>query len=261
MICRIGKQFELAKVDSPNLNVPMLLRLQNTYNAMSNVVHEQERIANNLANVNTAGFKRQRAFTSVLKEWMDVEDVPHSAIRSNQWSDTLQGAFDQTNNPLDVAIAGEGFFVLEDDRGTQIFTREGKFMQDSEGTLRTSNGNAVQGTAGDMLIPQGAKEIEINNLGAIRVDGREIGQLQVVTFEHPENLVRLDAATFESAGEAPVVMDQPDLMQGALEASNVNPLTAMTDMITNLRRFESNQKWLTTTDQILSRITSELGRF
>ncbi|RMF53760.1 MAG: flagellar hook basal-body protein, partial [Bacteroidetes bacterium] len=92
----------------------MLLRLRNSVDAMTRMVRQQERIANNLANANTVGFKRDRSFTEILNQELNAEGAPQSVKRTVQWADFTPGSLEQTGNPLDVALHGEGFFVLTD---------------------------------------------------------------------------------------------------------------------------------------------------
>lgn len=240
----------------------MLLRLQNAFRSMSSMIREQERIANNLANANTIGYRRDRTFTETLDEYIDVEGGPQSVRDMDQWASQEQGAFESTGNPLDVAIDGEGFFVLSDEAtGAMRYTRAGRFTLDSDGMLKDPLGNLVEGEGGPIQIPRNAEQIEIDAAGAIRVDGQQVGQLRIVTFENPMNLQRLDNAAFGAGGMAAIDVEDAAVRQGFVENSNVNPLAEMTEMITHFRLFESQQKVLQTNDQILGHVTRELGKF
>lgn len=240
----------------------MLLRLENAVASMQAVAREQENIANNLANANTAGYKRSRLFTEALIERLDAEGAPRTTRRLLQGTDQTQGALQATGNPLDVALNGEGFFVLTDPAtGAQRYTRAGHFVAGPDGTLRTPSGDLVEGAGGPLQLPPGGQAIEIAQDGTVRANGRRIGTLRVVTFPAPEQLQRLDGTAFAADGQAPTDVTQPQVMQGYLEASNVEPVTAMTEMIEHFRLFESQQKVLQTTDQLLGRVTRELGSF
>ena len=240
----------------------MLLRLQNSFASMTTTVRQQERIANNLANANTVGFKHARTFTEVLNERLDVEQAPQSDRNTTQWASLEQGALDQTGNPLDVALGGEGFFVLSDDAtGAQRFTRAGRFALDPDGMLRGPNGLAVEGAEGPVVIPPGTTQIEIAADGTIRADGQPSGQLRVVRFEDPMQLRPLDGVMFDAGGLEPEDVEHPTVLQGHVEQSNVNAIDAMTEMIEHLRLFESQQKLLQANDQILGHVTRDLGKF
>jgi len=240
----------------------MLLRLQNAAASMSEMQRHQDRVANNLANADTVGYKRDRLFTEALNERLDAEGAPRSDRRVTQGSDWAAGTLEETGNPLDVALGGEGFFVTQDAAtGADRYTRAGHFVLDNEGTLRTPTGDAVQGEGGPIQIPVDAGgAIEISKSGEIAVDGERIDTLRVVRFENREQLQRTDGAAFLADGAAPQEVDAPRVQQGVVETSNVNAVAEMTDMIKHFRLFESQQKALRTTDGVLSRATRDLGQ-
>lgn len=240
----------------------MLIRLQNSLAAMSSGVHEQERIANNLANANTIGYKRHRTFTETLEEFVDIEGAPRSTRSQEDWAEMEQGALESTGSPLDVALNGDGFFAFSDEEtGTQRFSRAGRFSMDADGLLRNPAGHLVEGVGGPIQMPPDVEDINIGPDGSITADGQVVGRLRVVRFENPRALQRVDSAGFDAAGMEPIDAQETTVMQGHVESSNVNPLSEMTDMITHFRLFESQQKLLQTTDQILGSVTRELGRF
>ncbi len=229
---------------------------------MHAMIREQERVANNLANVNTVGYKRDRTFTEALDEYLDEEGAPRSERRSSQWADLGQGALESTGNPLDVALDGKGFFVFsDDDTGAAVYARAGRLTLDAEGTLRDLAGRSVEGEGGPIQLPPSGGVIEISKNGEIRLGGQVVGALRVVTFENPGQLQRLDGAAFDAAGMEPETAENPVVLQGYLEASNVDAVREMADMITFYRQFESQQKMIQTTDQILGAVTRDLGKF
>jgi len=229
---------------------------------MNAMIREQERVANNLANINTVGYKRDRTFTEALDQYTDVEGAPRSERRSTQWADLAQGALESTGNPLDVAIDGEGFFVFSDDEtGATVYARAGRLSLDTEGTLRDLAGRAVEGEGGPIQIPPSGDAIEISKNGEIRVGGQLVGALRVVRFENPAQLQRLDGAAFDAAGMEPEPVKNPVVLQGYVETSNVDAVREMADMITFYRQFESQQKMMQATDQILGAVTRDLGKF
>ncbi len=229
---------------------------------MHAMIREQERVANNLANVNTVGYKRDRTFTEALDEYLDEEGAPRSERRSSQWADLGQGALESTGNPLDVALDGKGFFVFsDDDTGAAVYARAGHLTLDAEGTLRDLAGRSVEGEGGPIQLPPSGGAIEISKNGEIRQGGQVVGTLRVVTFENPGQLQRLDGAAFDAAGMEPETAENPVVLQGYVETSNVDAVREMADMITFYRQFESQQKMIQTTDQILGAVTRELGKF
>lgn len=227
---------------------------------MSEMNRQQERTANNLANANTVGYRRDRTFTEALRNRVDAAGNPTSVRTLTQWADPLEGTLEATGNPLDAAIEGEGFFVVTDEAGATRYTRAGRFTADANGTLVTPGGFTVQGTDGPIQLPLDGGAIEINRDGEIRVDGTPAGTLRLVRFPPDAPLERLDGASFTTAA-APEPLDAPSVRQGIVEMSNVNPLTEMTEMITHFRLFESQQKMLQTTDQALGAVTRDLGTF
>ena len=229
---------------------------------MRQMIREQERVANNLANVNTVGYKRDRTFTEALEEYVDEEGAPRSERLTAQWADAAQGAMESTGNPLDVAIDGEGFFAFSDEEtGETVYARAGRLSLDAEGTLRDLAGRAVEGEGGPVQLPPSGGAININRSGEITIDGQSVGRLNVVRFEDPMQLRRLDGAAFAAGGMEPEPVENPTIMQGFVEASNVDAVREMADMITFYRQFESQQKMLQTTDQILGAVTRDLGKF
>ncbi len=240
----------------------MLLRLENSYNSMAANMRHIERIANNLANANTVGYRQDRIFTEVLNEEIDAEGAPVSARRMQQWADHRAGGLETTNNPLDVAIDGDGFFVLNNpETGESQYTRAGRFLLNEDGALQTAGGLLVEGAAGQIDFPPEGGDIEIRKNGDILFDGQMIGSLRVVQFDNPHQLQRIDTSSFVANGQIPQDIDDPSVLQGQVEMSNVNALTAMTELIENSRLFESQQKAMRTIDLYLQRATRELARF
>lgn len=225
-------------------------------------MREQERIANNLANTNTVAYKRQRSFTESLEEFLDHEGSPQSTRNQIFRASMDPGPLEKTGNPLDVAISGEGFFALTDEvSGNRRYTRAGQFTLDDEGMLRSASGHLVEGHGGPIQFPAGFERVEITPDGSIRADSQVIGRISVFRFDNPQALERLDSSGFDAAGMEAVDATTSTVLQGHLEGGNVNPIAEMSDMITHFRLFESQQKMLQTTDQVLGQATRELGRF
>lgn len=240
----------------------MLLRLENSYSSMAANMRHLERIANNLANANTVGYRQDRFFTEVLNEKIDDEGSPISARKMHQWADHRTGSMEQTGNPLDVALDGEGFFVVTDpNTGNTQYTRAGRFVLNEDGELQTPNGLLVEGSNGPLTLPPEAGTIDIRRNGDVLLDGEEMGTLRVVTFADPAKLERVDDASFSASGQFPEDMDNPSIVQGQVELSNVNALVAMTELIENSRLFETQQRAMRTIDLYLQRATRELARF
>lgn len=240
----------------------MLIRLQNSAEAMSRYMRRQDQVSHNLANANTVGYKQTRTFTEVLGEYEDKEGAPQSENRTRQWIDFSQGTLQQTGNPLDLALSGNGLFAVRNDQGEELYTRAGRFRLGDDGTVRDANGNTVLGQNGPLQLPPDHEgPIEIAQDGTVETDGREAGRLRVVRFDTPEQLRHREGALFAAPEQTAAELEQPDVRQGYLEQSNVEPIQEMTEMITQSRYFESQQRWMSTTDQILTRATRQMGSF
>lgn len=239
----------------------MLPRFENAAAAMAEMRRHQARIANNLANANTTGYKRDRFFTEALNERLDATGRPRSDRRLLQGSDFSGGALEDTGNPLDVALGEEGFFATRaEDTGATRYTRAGHFVVGQDGTLRTPEGQAVLGEEGPIQVPvDEGGSVNISRTGDITVGGNQVGSLRVVSFENPQQLRRAEGAAFAADGAVPEPVEEPVVLQGKIETSNVDPVSEMTDMIEHFRSFEAQQKMIRTTDSALGRATQSLG--
>lgn len=223
----------------------------------------QEVITNNLANAGTAGYKRDRLFVEQLDR-ARAGAAPTEA----DWQtpnligvkvDFSAGPMDRTGSPYDLALAGDGFFVISTPDGER-YTRNGHFTLTDEGVLTTADGNAVMGEGGEIRLPAGTATIGPD--GTISVDGRPVGKLRIARFADPSVLVRAGSSLFAvgTPGATPEDMVNPDVRQGVLERSNVNTIEEMVSMITTFRFFESDQRAIQMQDDTLGRVVSELGR-
>ena len=239
--------------------------------------------ANNLANVNTTGFKRGRvAFEDLL--YQNLRQVGADAAQDTQLPSGLavgtgvrvvatektytQGNLQVTNNALDVAINGRGFFQVALPDGTNAYTRDGSFKINAQGELVTSGGYRVQPA---VSIPDGAQSVSIGTDGAVSVQlagqpaPSQVGSLQVVDFVNPAGLqARGENLMLESAASGPPQAGTPGLnglgalQQGALEASNVNVVEELVAMIETQRAYEMYSKAISTADKMLETLTARL---
>ncbi len=202
-----------------------------------------EVLATNMANADTPGFRAARpVFAEHLERQRDVVRFPGSrdvtyALDRATWRDTTPGSLSRTGNPLDVAIQGEGFFVLETPRGER-YSRAGRFSLGPEGRLSDTEGNAVLGQAGTPItIGVNDTRIEILGDGTIRSENGVIGRLRVVRFDDPQRL-QAEGDRLFSGTEAPQEVARPALVQGAMEGSNVRPVMELTRLTGQLREFQ-----------------------
>jgi flagellar basal-body rod protein FlgG len=237
-------------------------------------------ISNNLANVSTTGFKRDRAaFVTMMYD--DPRQAGAPAGADNRYATGLgtgtgvrvagterihaQGSLINTDNALDVAIEGDGFFTVAMPDGTEAFSRDGSFKLNAEGELVTNNGLRIQPA---IAIPQGAQSITIAPDGTVSVvlPGQaapvEAGQLQIARFLNPaglapqgDNLYRETAASGPAQQGAPGQDGAGTLRQGALEGSNVSTVQELVEMIETQRAYEINAKVINAADEMAQYIT------
>lgn len=238
-------------------------------------------VSNNLANVSTTGFKRDRA---------NFEDLFYQTVRqpgAQSSQDTTlpsglmrgtgvrvvsteklhtQGGVAQTGNALDVAIEGRGFFQILRPDGSIGYTRDGSFQMDSQGQIVNSNGFLLQP---GIVIPENALSITIGQDGTVSVlepgnnAPTQVGNIQLADFVNPAGLQPMGQNLFmETVASGAPQLSDPGLngvgtvYQGALEASNVNVVEEMVNMIETQRAYEINSKAITTADQMLQKLTN-----
>jgi flagellar basal-body rod protein FlgG len=240
-------------------------------------------VSNNLANVNTTGFKQGRAvFEDLL--YQNVRQVGAQSTQDTRYPTGLyvgtgvrvvateklytQGNLVQTGNPLDLAVQGRGFFQVLMPDGTLGYTRDGSFQVNAEGELVTSSGYRLQP---GISIPDAAQSVSIGTDGtvSVQVAGQaaptQVGSLQLVDFVNPAGLqARGQNLLLESASSGPAQTGTPGLdglgsiAQGTLESSNVNVVEELVNMIETQRAYEMNSKAIQTTDQMLEYVNNQL---
>jgi flagellar basal-body rod protein FlgG len=237
-------------------------------------------IANNMANVNTTGFKKSRA---------EFQDLLYQTVRapggqagtgasspsglqiglgvrtaSTQFMHS-QGSLQQTGNSLDLSIEGNGFFQVQRPNGDMAYTRSGNLRSDADGRLVTSDGFAIEPS---ITIPTDATSVTISSTGLVSVtqpgqsSATEVGQLHVANFTNPGGLLATGRNLYApTAASGMAVLANPGeegtgtIAQGFLEASNVEVVNEMIDLIASQRAYEVNQKVITAADEMLGRVT------
>ncbi len=237
------------------------------YSALSGAVAREQamaNIANNLANVSTTGFKRDRiSFESMLRGSRQVRQtrgINYSRIR-RIGTDFSQGGLRHTGRSLDVAIEGEGFFKIRN-RGKIFYTRVGSFALDQNGILKTTDGFPILGDSGQQIqLPDaGGRAISIDEQGNIAVDGAPAGaRLQVFAVSDTSRLKKVGNSLYTlEAGATERVAESARVIQGSLETSNVNMMEEMVRMIDTQRKFEALHKVMKSYSTLGER-QSELG--
>ncbi len=221
-----------------------------------------EVIANNLANVDTTAFKRDDSFTNELISANTLlrdgtVDPTQKDVKDMTYTDFSQGTLQQTNNPLDVAIDGQGFFTVQTQDGLRL-TRDGSFTLSTDGTLQTRDGATVMGTGGPIRIDNieqtQASKLVIDRNGEVKSGNEVYGQIRIVVPGSYSQISKAGANLY-SLNEGAVLRDADpanvSVRQGYLEGSNVNPIDEMVAMIQLQQNFEAGQKAIQSQDASL----------
>jgi flagellar basal-body rod protein FlgF len=219
-------------------------------------------ISHNLANVGTVGFKRALAVPQPFEDRMaeaaasSAQNTPAASTVSS-YIDRSPGTLSHTGSPLDLAIEGDAYFVIDTGQ-QQAYTRQGTFRLNADGQLVTLSGQPVMTTAGDVRLTSPTPVIDTQ--GNIRDNGTVVGQLELVTVSNPQSLSEVGNGVY--AGSNSTVTESADsarVRQGFTEAANVVTMNEMIRMIETVRHFEASQKLLQGYDAMLDRAISDLG--
>jgi flagellar basal-body rod protein FlgG len=256
--------------------------IRSLYTAATGMVAQQQQVditANNIANVNTTSFKKDRAeFKDLLYDQLNFTNGATSETTNNPkgidvglgvkisaiHKEFKVGNLIETGNEFDMAINGSGFFQITMPDGEIAYSRDGTFTLDSEGTLVNSSGYPVEP---EIVVPDGMSEISIGLDGTISgVDSTSgettvLGNLTLVNFVNPaglkplgDNLYRQSSVSGDATEQTPGTNGAGTIVQGFLEASNVQLVKEMVDLITGQRAYEANSKSITTADSMLQTI-------
>ncbi len=213
------------------------------------LTRQMDVIATNLANLGTAGFKAENMiFTELLEKTADgevlslVHDV--SFVR-----DLSEGPMVGTQSPLDLAIHGEGYFVVGTPDGPR-YTRHGVFQLDERGYIVTTDGSPLLNSgSAPITVPLDTSNITITRDGTISADAQEIGKIQLVTFENPQALSKIGKGLYKAIGQTPTADPDSKILQGMVENSNVKGVIEMTRMIDTVRSYQAAAKLADTEHQ------------
>jgi len=264
------------------------MSVQTLYSAatgMSSMETKLDVIANNLANIETTGFKRSRPnFEDLFYRHEMLPGAEDSAGNytatgtsvglgsrvSSIQAELRQGAFKQTNRSLDVAIEGQGFFIVQDPATSEFqFTRAGNFSRNADGFLVLGSASTGRILQPPISIPEDTTDVVISAQGIVSVrqpgsqNLTQAGTIDLATFVNPEGLLRLGENLFaETDASGPVITGPPGesgvgvLRQKMLEASNVEPVAELIDLITTQRAFELNSQAVQVGDEIMSLVAN-----
>lgn len=246
--------------------------IRGIYTAASGMLAESTRtdtIANNLANVNTAGYKKDVAVTKDFASMLIYRINDGAAAPSigtlgvGTMVDEIAtihstGMMRQTGNALDLAIDGNGYFAIETPAGVR-YTKNGTFAKNSQGQLITQDGYLVQGTNGPITVTNTAANLTVSPDGRVMLDGVQAGQLNIVEFADEKQLLK-EGSSLYSANGAQTAPSTSRVEQGMLEQSNVNVVAEMVNLISGYRAYEVNAKTVQAHDQLLDKAVNEVGK-
>lgn len=256
--------------------------------AMSADIERFNVMTNNLANINTHGYKKHQTLhhdfqTGLVKRFNDSREqwplarvsrapdlIPAQprtlgkmgagTLVQSTWTDYLDGALEQTDRNLDIALQGQGFLVIQQDDNQVAYTRHGALTLNGEQTLVNSEGRAVLGNRGAISLTN-AQKITITEQGDVYADGQFVDRLLLAQFEAPEKLINIGNNLYQALPEMQeLYAENIQVFQGYLERSNVNVADEMVKMVSALRAYQASSKALQTQDELNGRLVNDVGR-
>ncbi len=231
----------------------MMRGMYDAATALSEALVNQEVAAANLANSTTAGYRSQGyafgTFAATLDQALGgiPTDTQGGRPLSGIYTNFDPGPFQNTGNPLDLAISGDGFFVL-DGPGGQLYTRNGTFQLNGEGQLQSKSGLPVRGEGGPIVIPPNTARITVGPDGTVLADFNQVGRLQLARVANPRLVLRRVGDTLFQGPPPPPQLDLGDVRveQGFREGSNVQVVRQMVQMLSGMRYYEASERALRT---------------
>lgn len=250
-------------------------------------------VGNNLANVDTSGFRArvavnksfpevlmdrverytvvdealneelgERKFYPYVKGRTSIGTMPLANVMSETYMSTRPGVMNHTDNPLDIMVDGPGFFSVEDGAGNTYYTRQGRFQKSNDGFIVTHEGEFLLGDAGRIAVGDDATSIQISDSGQVIVDGEQVAVIQVYEFANPTYLKQVGRSLLETTeySGAPQQLEAPAMRGGMIERSNVEVVLEMVRMIEAQRCFEGAAKAVTSQDELTSRLFTSVGK-
>jgi flagellar basal-body rod protein FlgF len=228
--------------------MPIINGMIRAANALHYYERRQEIVSNNLANADTAGFKAERIFGRMIGDQVPVADTA---------TDLRAGALSETGQPLDLALGGQGFFVVDTPNGERL-TRGGSFTLDASGTVVDSSGRALLGENGPIVA---SGPVVIDKTGSVKVNGTVVDRLRVENV--PANVrMQHEAGTLfvPDPSRTPQPNEERLVRQGSIEQSNVGTIDSMVDLISVQRAYAAVQKSISAMDGIRDTISNQLGK-
>jgi flagellar basal-body rod protein FlgF len=221
-------------------------------------------LANNLANSSAPGFKADREFYNLYvsedaTNGNEGQSPVTSPVVEKQWTDFSQGTLTPTSNPLDLAIAGSGFFAVTSPSGT-LYTRDGSFKLSPQGGFETQEGYAVRDTQGQPIILDPTKQTDIDTEGTIRQEGVEVAKVNLVDFSNPQSLVKQGQNYFFADNGTTARPATAEVHQGKLEGANFQTAESAVRLITVMRQFETLQKAMSVGTDMNKKAVEDVAR-
>lgn len=231
-----------------------------TLSRQSGLMKEMQSVANNIANASTTGYRKEGIiFSEYIKDVGNDRPSLSMARASIRNLDESQGALVQTGGTFDLAVEGEGYFAVEGPFGPQL-TRAGSFTPNDQGDLVTADGYPVLDSGGaPIFVPTDAAQISVASDGTLSADGIEVTQVGLYLPDDANNLTRAGSTMFDPGGEI-VAVENPVMVQGFVEKSNVNPVTEIARMIQVQRAYELGQSFLEKEDERLRGLMQNLSK-
>ena len=250
----------------------MIKGLYSAVSAMVMNAARQQVLTHNIANMETPGFKQIFATVSDFMQNQAVYVKSKGGRNSVDYVGTLglgsqlgpeyvdfeEGALQSTENPLDFAMQGKGFFTVKTPDGNH-YTRDGRFLRDADNNLVTVEGFQVLDDAGQAIqLPDG--EVGVADDGTITVNGENVAKLGIGVFDNPQTELQHAEGNLFTGPAASTSQDVPRVVQGYLEGSNANPSQVMTQLVEVARSYEAAQKMVQNQDELLGKTIASLGR-
>ena len=210
--------------------------------------------ANNIANAATPGYNAEKLlFSQFLNKDQKKKDAYANDV--SDYRDLTKGSVKMSDNPLDLALSGPGYFQVQTPYGTR-YTKAGNFQIDGAGTLMTTQGYPVLGgDNGPITIPDNARRIVINGAGQVMADGDQVGEIGVMEFKNEQSMLRVGDTLF-STEERPVVAENSRVIQGGIESSNVNPIAELVRVQEISRSVGNTAKFVETMYDLQRKVSS-----
>lgn len=247
---------------------------QGFYNLASGMLTQNRNLnvlSNNMANMSTPGYKTDTMTSTTFQQEMmyrngnqgranqsQIGSINMARVPEQTITNYEQGSFYNTENQLDFAINGNGFFRIQTPGGGYVYTRNGSFSIDEDNCLALAGVGKVQGEGGEIYLE--TDDFQISSGGIYDAEGELIDNIQVVDFTDYAAMTKLPNGAFAAAGE-PEALENPSIMNETLERSNSNVVKDMQDMISTQRSFQSASQVLKMYDQIMSRAVTEIAKF